>query len=323
VTAEPVRAAVRVPALEPRCSDTSRARGESPIATAPPARRLLLVEVPGAWGRAGLTSSRLPREITAPLAASADAAGVRVQLVRRPGRHPGPLRPAAISTEGGHIWALADPRAGVVRWGTWARERDLLDIDLAERLDPRVHAATGPQRLVLVCTHARHDVCCALRGRPVAKALVGADVDRQVWETSHLGGDRFAANAVLLPEGEVFGGLDADSAVRVVQALDGGRVDLAHSRGRIGEPPVVQAARTLAAQALDDDRLGAVRVLAVDAVGAATAEGRRHVARIDADGAAYRLELLEWWAPAERLTCAAVEAKAARRFTLITLERSS
>jgi Sucrase/ferredoxin-like len=303
-----------------RCSDTSRGRGESPIATAPPARRLLLLDVPGPWGRAGLTGSRLAAGVTVPLAAAADAAGVRVQLLRAPGRHPGPVRPHPLS--GRQVWALADPDAGVVRWGSWSREPDLLEIDLAERLDQAVHAGSGPQRLALVCTHARHDLCCAVRGRPVAAALAAAGLDREVWETSHLGGDRFAANLLLLPEGEVFGGLDEDDAVAAVRALDGGRLALPHYRGRVGRAPVVQAALHLAAAALDDDRRGAVRVLAVSAAGPGPRPGeQRFEARVQHRDRVHRVQLVEWWASPERLTCAAVEAKPARRYTLTALDR--
>ena len=303
-----------------RCSDGARARAESPLATAPPAPRLLLVEVPGPWGAAGLTGSRVAREVTVPLAAAADAAGVRLQLIRRPGRHPGPLRPADMSATGRHAWALADPVAGVVRWGSWTAEPDLLGIDLTQSLDRSVHASTGPQRLALVCTHARHDVCCAVRGRPVVAALAAARLGREVWETSHLGGDRFAANLLLLPEGEVFGGLDERSAVDAARALDAGRLDLAHHRGRVGRAPAVQAAIDLAAAALGDDRLDAVRFLGVTTSAPDDAGRTAHRARVAHGSLVYGLDLIEWWAPPERLTCAAVQAKPARRFTLAGIE---
>ena len=62
---------------------------------------------------------------------------------------------------------------------------------------PHVHP------LVLVCTNGRHDPCCATFGRPLARVLrEGAQRD-DVWECSHIGGDRFAANIVILPEGPV------------------------------------------------------------------------------------------------------------------------
>jgi hypothetical protein len=300
--------------IEPtRCSDAARERGEPVIATAPPAGRLLLIELPGPWGRAGLTASRLPVEVTRPLAEAADAAGVRVQLIRRPGRHPSAPGPLA--------WALADPGRRAVRWGRWTDPDALAGDDvrraLHDPIDPDVAVVGGPQRLVLVCTHAKHDLCCAVRGLPVAAALTAAtldgQLDRQVWETSHLGGDRFAANLLLLPEGEVFGGLDEQTAADVVRSFDRGRIALPHHRGRVGQSPVAQAALRLAAESLGDDRVGAFRLLDV-------AGGPDWRVRVEHDGRVYRLRLTESLAPPHRLTCAAVQAKPARRFALEQLE---
>jgi hypothetical protein len=293
-----------------RCSDAARGRGDPLLATAPPARRLLLIEVPGPWGRAGLTGSRLAADVTGPLAATADAAGVRVQLIRRPGRHAGPRRPGAMASTGTHAWAMADPDAGVVRWGRWRDEHELLGVDLGASPDPIADAATGPQRLALVCTHARHDVCCAVRGRPVVAAVTAAG-DRNTWETSHLGGDRFAANLLLLPEGEVFGGLDPDTAPVTIEMLDAGRLDLEHYRGRVGRSPLAQAAVQLAARALRDDRVGAVRLRAATTLG----DDRWEVS-IGHRGRGYRALIAATWSEPERLTCAALVAKPARRFAL-------
>ena len=309
-----------------RGSVAARRRADPLLATAPPARRLLLIEVPGPWGRAGLAGSRLDPQVTRPLAEAADEAGVRVQLIRRPGRHAGPRRPGAIAGAGRHAWALACPDDAVVRWGHWTDERDLLGIDLTERLDRAVHSASGPQRLALVCTHAKHDVCCAVRGRPVA-AAVAAGTDRQTWETSHLGGDRFAANLLLLPEGEVFGSLDEGSAPDAAARLDGGRLTLPHYRGRVGRPPVQQAAVHLAAAALDDDRLGAVRIRSVRALAEGGPDGDRWEVLVDHEPEpvggrrrAYRLVLAGWWSEPDLLSCTAVAAKPARRYDLLAMD---
>lgn len=282
------------------------------LATASSARRLLLIEIPGPWGASGLSATRLPAEISQPLARTLDAKGVRVQLLRRPGQHAVRLNPMTVAEEG-YAWALADPEVGVVRWGRWHDPAELAAIDVDERLDPAVHATTGPQRLALVCTHAKHDVCCAVRGRPVVTA-VAASLDRDAWETSHLGGDRFAANLLLLPEGEVFGSLDERSAVEVARRLDAGHLTLSSYRGRIGRQPLEQAAVHLAAVALDDDRLGAVRVS-----GTPRREGDLWAVPVVHDGHGYVIRLVESWSEPELLTCSALVTKPARRFAVASL----
>lgn len=92
-----------------------------------------------------------------------------------------------------------------------------------------------------MCTHGRHDTCCAVRGRPVAAALA-ARWPAQTWECSHVGGDRFAANLVVLPDGAYYGDVEPGEAVDVVEAHLRGAMSVRHLRGLSTQPPVVQAA---------------------------------------------------------------------------------
>ena len=64
----------------------------------------------------------------------------------------------------------------------------------------------------------------------------------QTWECTHIGGDRFAANVLVVPDGTVYGGLDAQSAVGVIGEHLLGTVDTEHLRGFSAHPPPVQAA---------------------------------------------------------------------------------
>lgn len=202
-----------------------------------------------------------------------------------------------------------------MHWGAWHTDRDLAGIDPRAAVVPAAARATGPQVVALVCTHGSRDACCAVRGRPVAAALAGtAGLD--VWESTHLGGCRFAGNAVLLPTGDTLGGLDAASAVAAVAAWRAGRLDPRHHRGRVGRPVAVQAAESLAARALRDDRRGAVAVLSVtpaDAAGLRRAvvehAGRRH-------GLVFRLGT----SPAVLLTCSAIRPESPRTTEILTLE---
>jgi len=290
-----------------RCADASRERGDDLLASAPPARRLLLVELPGPWGRSALTESRLEHYVAGRLAEAAGHAGVRVLLVRRPGRH-------ASTPDDGHprAWAIADVRSGheAVAWGRWRRPRDLMELDLRGPVAP-----SGPQAVALVCTHGRHDVCCALRGRPVAAALA-AGTDWDVWECSHLGGDRFAANVLLLPSGELFGRLGPEAAVDVVRGFDAGRLAVPLWRGRYGRSPVEQAALAHAATALDDDRRDALAV--VDVEERPGEQWAVEVAHVDVTGTEqrYRLHLSASTSHPHLLTCSAVAPSRMRVFDL-------
>lgn len=266
-------AAGAVPAVEAAhppvplpCSDAARLRDDPMVGTAPPARRWLLLEQSGNWLPQAFAGMPLAPHVRGAIAAAADTTLTRILLVRRPGRHdPAP--------DASRAWLIVDPLSTTpVAEGRWHGDDDLLEVagrlrigamgpvgrqptgqELADALAARAasaaearsaHAPVLPHtigRLLLVCTHGRHDVCCAVRGRPVAAALAERWPD-ETWECSHVGGDRFAANVISLPDGATFGNLDADDAPEIIAGHLAGRTDPDFLRGVCGQTPVVQAA---------------------------------------------------------------------------------
>ncbi|MER7545172.1 sucrase ferredoxin [Spirillospora sp. NPDC127506] len=198
------------------------------------ARAWLLVEHPGPWPE---NVTDLPAaDAVGGAVRAAKKAGVRPQLIRRPGRRRGtpPIQVYAAFSRGAEVWAegreLADPA-------------ELASLDLAALAAGRSPGlgdrVAGP--LLLACTHGRHNACCARTGAPLARALAGR-FDRLVWETTHVGGDRFAANLVCLPHGLYYGDLGETEAVRAADAYLRGEVVLDRFRGRAGTPEPAQAA---------------------------------------------------------------------------------
>ena len=240
------------------CADATLMRGEPIAASALHCRRFLLLEVPGPWGRSALDESHMEADVARRLAADADANDARVVLIRRPGRHP-----SAGDQPRNLAWAMADTSPGTegILWGYWQRPADLLGLDLAAAV-PAWAGETGPQRVALVCTNGKRDRCCAVRGRPVAAAITDA-TGWDAWESSHLGGHRFAATALLLPSGDMFGQLEPESAVEVLRQFDAGRIVPAHYRGQCAQPLAAQAALHTAAVRLGDFRRGAIEVVAL------------------------------------------------------------
>jgi len=225
-------------ASAPFCAVGSQERDEPLAATASRVERWLLVEHRGAWGPESVPSGRMSQAVARSLAAQAATSLARLVLVRRPAGLP--------VTEGRWVFAV-DSRPG--REQVLARQvehdHDLVDLDPPYGVEdaPGWTVLDGP--LYLVCTHGRHDRCCALRGRPVAQALAAAHPHR-VWESSHVGGDRFAANLVVLPEGLYLGRVQAAEVVEVVRALTAGTLPAGHVRGRSSLPLPTQAAQQFA-----------------------------------------------------------------------------
>jgi hypothetical protein len=215
----------------------AEAIGEPLAGTAAIARSWLCVEQPGPWGRDALSASHLDEGVATELTRLSAGTGVRIVLIRRPGSHPDRHRLVPR-----HVY-LAHTAPG----GTWLERatvtdpKELLDLDFAQAGIgvPGLLGQPAADPMLLVCTNGRRDVCCALRGRPIAAALA-ATHGEAVWESTHLGGHRFAPTAVLLPTGYAYGRLDVPAARHL---LDGGRDMVTEGcRGRSTWPPPGQVA---------------------------------------------------------------------------------
>lgn len=295
-----------VPKVDPqRCTPSARRRGDPLLATAAPATRWLLVEQPGAWGRHAVRESDLDPQVATHLLAAAAERGIRVQAIRRPPDRGLPDRRRR--------WAYVDSgrqNSPTSWWGEYGDDADLLDLSLdGSDGDP----STEP--IFLVCTHGRHDACCALFGRPTFTDLATRYPDR-TWETSHVGGDRFAANLVILPEGLYYGGLDSDTAREVVSAHAIGLLEPAHYRGRSSYPAPAQAAEHYLRAHLGERRISAVVMKSIQQL-----DLNRWATRlVHADGAAFDVEISSTHTAAmHRLTCAATRPAAFRLFELVDL----
>jgi hypothetical protein len=104
-------------------------------------------------------------------------------------------------------------------------------------------AIPPPESLFLVCTHGRRDRCCAKHGVGVYLAIEEQLERGEVWQCSHLGGHRFAATAVHLPDGIHYGRLRVEQVSQLIEASQTGRIfSLDHYRGRTDFICPVQAA---------------------------------------------------------------------------------
>jgi len=252
-----------------RCSVAAGVRDDPYVGTAPPAQRWLLLEHPGPWRIDAVAGSGIEPKPLAALLAAATGSRTRILLVRRPGRR--------TTADRVRRWLLVAPGASTVS-GTWSAEDGASGA--LQALAGRPPAATGPvEPVILVCAHGVHDACCAITGRPVAAALAQRWLE-QVWECSHVGGDRFAPNVVLLPDGFYYGGLDPATAVATVAEHLAGRVVTTNLRGMARLPPALQAAAVAAL-----DRFGP---LPADAV---AVTGSRHEGRYGAPGSRTYVDL--------------------------------
>jgi hypothetical protein len=213
----------------------AEALGEPLAGTSATARSWLAIEQPGPWGRDALSASHLDDGVARELASLSAGSGVRTVLIRKPGSHPDRHRPAPRSVYLAHT----TPGRSWLEHTTVADPKELLDLDFAQAGagTPGLLGTPVSDPLLLVCTNGRRDVCCALRGRPIAEAMAVSHGD-QAWECTHIGGHRFAPTALLLPTGYSYGRLTVEKATRL---LTEGPV-LADCRGRSTWPAAGQVA---------------------------------------------------------------------------------
>jgi len=177
--------------------------------------------------------------------------------------------------------------------------QEILDIDLtglAAGRSPGLERHGAP--MFLVCTHGRHDACCAERGRPLARALRHA-APGLTWEVSHIGGDRFAPNVLVLPHGLYYGRLDETRVPAFVDGHLAGRLDLEHLRGRSAYAFSVQAAEIYLRR-----HLGVVDTAAMPLV-EHTRHGTETSAVFDIDGRHWRVRVHTELGDRRQLTCRA------------------
>lgn len=287
-----------------RCAAASQSRGDDLAGTASTVRSFLLVEHAGSWGEDALRDARLPDGLGAHLAAEGRRHRVRVLLVRRHGRGAAPgTRVFAARAAGADSWLES---------ATLDTVDDVRDVDLAA-LGAGRPTGLEPHRdpVLAVCTHGRHDACCAERGRPLAAALAASRHADAVWECSHIGGDRFAGNLLVLPRGLYHGHLDPSAALEVADALADGRLALDHLRGRSDLAMPVQAADIAVRRRLDLTGLDDVRPTSARSDGDVTsvslaAAGREVTVRVR--------RILE---PAQQLTCGALRDNPVPRFEVL------
>lgn len=217
------------------CNECSRDAGERLFASAPRADVWLMLEYGGPWGAKALPESDFPPLLKSRLQSWLDATpnSKFLFIKQRDGATVGPRLYVALTRE-------VDPRLYAFELASYD---DLLalDLDAVARGDSAFDSALTDEPMLIVCTNGRRDIACAKYGLPVYNALVEqGSVD--VWQSTHMGGHRFAGVVAALPSGVCYGHLDADDAPDLLAAVRAGEVLVENTRGRSCYDAPVQAA---------------------------------------------------------------------------------
>ncbi|WP_197376237.1 sucrase ferredoxin [Mycolicibacterium baixiangningiae] len=237
----------------PPCSDQSLLRDDPMYGTASAGSSWVLLELSGGWGPSAFLQSPavIDPDLGRAVVRRVEAAGMRIAAIRRHGRRTAAPR-----------WRWFVARSSVGSEALYSGEVDSPQGYLDLALDGS-EGTLCSQPLVAVCAHGRHDQCCAVRGRGAIAGITAA-YPEIAWECSHLGGDRFAATMLILPEGLCYGRVDSTDSAELVRLYLDGRLDNRYLRGRTSLPHAVQAAQYFAREKYGDDRIAGLPLLATD-----------------------------------------------------------
>ncbi len=272
-------------------------------------RAFLLVENAGPWGTDALRDARLPDEVKDGLRARAAAAGVRTLLVRR---HRGAPAGPGIRV----FAAYADAAAPWMETATLAAPEVLLDLDLEALGRGRSPGLTPTDEPVFcVCTHGRHDACCAELGRPAAAALAAAHPEHSLGGLAHRrrpvrGQPAGAARRPLLRPGR-----PRPTRPRWPRRTSTGTSTSTCSAAGPGSPSPCRSPRSRVRRETGDTRLDAVRLVALGTHGDDT------VVTLDVGDASYDVRVRRTAGERERLTCRATRDSHPTAYEVVALTR--
>jgi hypothetical protein len=286
------------------CANVSNECAEPLAATASRIDHWILVEYRGAWHREPLGASLLAPDVKAHLRAQLAALGkARLLFVRRPERRGHARRQL--------FYGCSRPGEERVFAFEFDHHDELVGLDLAAALAGKdVIGAPVRHPLFVVCTHGKRDRCCAKFGRPLYDELRREAESGWAWQSTHVGGDRFAGNVVVLPHGLYYGRVAPDEVRLLLAEQAAGRIWLERYRGRSAYPFPVQAAE----HAVRVDQ-GVVGLDEVVVLGSEANGDGRCVRLRDANGVVHEVDVVEEQGEDPvYLTCGSASPQHARRF---------
>jgi len=90
---------------------------------------------------------------------------------------------------------------------------------------------------IFICTHGRHDKCCSKYGQKLAEKMrhhvANQNLKIEIWESSHLGGHRFAATLIDFPNGHSYGRLSPEEITIFFEYRNSNKIYIPAYRGSV------------------------------------------------------------------------------------------
>lgn len=201
--------------------------------TAPRVDVWLLLEYRGRWSGSAFKDSKIPKAVKSHLnKALKSISNSRLQLIKKRNNNDARLK--------FYIAVSKEKKARLYEFELKSYD-DLLSLDIKRSMRSKKHICA--EKKYIMCTNGEYDICCGKFGMPVYLDLAKGKYGSQTWETTHIGGHRFASTFVCLPHGVVYGRVrEGKVAENLIDEFEHGKINLSSYRGRSCHAYEVQAA---------------------------------------------------------------------------------
>lgn len=214
------------------CSLISMGSDEKIFGTVPRVDNWFLLEYRGAWSDKAFIKSNIPENVKKHLSKILDSIpNSRLQLIKRKDKSESP--PKFYIAKSNEL----EPKLYELALSSY---KDLLDLDVNKVINDESNVRDEP--LFLICTNGAYDKCCGTHGVPVYLETVKRENGFMTWQTTHLGGHRFAANFLCLPHGIYYGRVRDNNVTKLIDDSRKQNIYLGNYRGRSCYVKDVQAA---------------------------------------------------------------------------------
>lgn len=217
------------------CSLASMSGDEALFGTAPNYKIWVLIEYRLPWRKKAVTDNELSENLQAHLSALMEKnPDLQILFIKR----------KANSHPSINIFIARLGIQSTFSKITLTSHADLLNISFDQIINGHPDEIIVNEPHFFVCTNGTRDVCCSKFGLPVYQSL-NEIAGENAWQCSHIGGHRFAPTMLVFPAGIALGRVQPGNIPGVIQTINSGKLPLAHLRGRLDYPGVVQAAEYL------------------------------------------------------------------------------
>ena len=214
------------------CSELSLKSNEELFGTAPRVDVWFLLEYRGAWSDNTFVSSKISENVKRRIDECLESIpNSRLQLIKRQNDSEGKLKFYLAKSD------ELDPKLFEFDLSDY---EEILDLDVDEMLSGESNLRG--RALFLICTNGAHDKCCGKYGVPVYLEAVKREDGFMIWQCTHLGGHRFAANVLFMPYGIYYGRVDLGSVSELIEDAKNRHIRIENYRGRCCYSREVQAA---------------------------------------------------------------------------------